>query len=67
MNNIGNDDLTAFIYEFYLKCDSIRLILTFNMSPKVPEFTGLAKEPIEADNKLILYPQKQLKNRDISN
>lgn len=60
--NIGGINQTAFIYEYYMKCDSLRFILSVNMEDE-PELMGFNIEPIEKENPLILFPQKQLKNR----
>ena len=60
--NIGGIDQTAFIYEYYMKCDSVRFILSFSVEDE-PELMGLNFEPIEKENKMILFPEKQLKNR----
>lgn len=60
--NIGGIDQTTFIYEYYLKCDSLRFILSFNVEDE-PELMGFNVEPIETENKMILFPEKQLKNR----
>lgn len=66
---VGGIDQTAFIYEYYLKCDSLRFILSVNMESE-PELMGFNIEPLEKPNPLILFPEKQLKNRkmtDLSN
>lgn len=63
MKNIGGINSTAFIYEYYLKCDSLRFILTYNLDKEKPELMNLNIEPIEQENKMILYPEKQLINR----
>lgn len=60
--NIGGVDQTAFIYEYYLNCDSLRFILSVNMENE-PELMGFNIEPIENQNSMILFPEKQLKNR----
>jgi hypothetical protein len=60
--NIGGVDQIAFIYEYHLKCDSLRFILSVNME-KEPELMGFYIEPLENENKMILFPEKQLKNR----
>ena len=60
--NIGGIDQTAFIYEYYLKCDSLRFILSVNMENE-PELMGFNIEPLENENQMILFPEKQLKNR----
>ena len=60
--NVGGTDQNAFIYEYYLKCDSLRFILAFS-TDKEPELMGFRFEPLEAENPMILFPEKQLKNR----
>ncbi|MFD2910239.1 hypothetical protein ACFSX9_16025 [Flavobacterium ardleyense] len=60
--NIGGIDQTAFIYEYYMKCDSLRFILSFSVEDE-PELMGFHFEPIETENQMILFPEKQLKNR----
>jgi hypothetical protein len=50
----------SFIYEYYLKCDSIRFILTYNLG-KNPELYEFKLEPIEKDNPMITISQKRLK------
>ena len=61
MKNIGGIDQTAFIYEYYLKCDSLRFILIYNMDKNKPELFRLDIEPIEVKNSMIIFPEKQLK------
>jgi len=63
IGTIGGVDQTGFIYEYYLSCDSLRFILMFNMETENPELRDLLVEPLEKENKLIIYPSKQLKNR----
>ena len=60
--NVGGIDQTAYIYEYYLKCDSLRFVLSINMENE-PELMGFHIEPLENENKMILFPEKQLKNR----
>ena len=60
--NIGGNDQVSFIYEYYMKCDSLRFILSFNIEDE-PELMGFKFEPIETENPMILFPEKQLKNR----
>jgi hypothetical protein len=60
--SVGGIDQNAFIYEYYLKCDSLRFILSFN-TEKEPELMNFYFEPLENENKMILFPEKQLKNR----
>ena len=63
IGSIGAVKQTGFIYEYYLNCDSLRFILMFNMEPDNPELKGFKVEPLEKENKLIVDPSKQLKNR----
>lgn len=51
-----------FIYEFYLKCDSVRFILNYDLA-KPPTLVQFKVEPIELDNFMIIDKSKQLKNR----
>jgi hypothetical protein len=55
----GNDKLSL-IYEFYLKCDSIRFILTYELNDKV-QLHEFRLEPIQNDNSLIKNQEKRLK------
>jgi len=50
----------SLIYEYYLKCDSIRFVLTYNIkdSDMLYEFKI---EPIEKDNPMIVDQTKRLK------
>lgn len=63
MKNIGGIDKTAYIYEYYLKCDSLRFILTYDIDKETPELSRLDIQPLEEPNDMILFPEKQLKNR----
>ena len=60
MKNVGGVDKTAFIYEYFLDCDSLRVILTFDMIENSPEIFGLNLEQLEKENKMIIDPSKQL-------
>lgn len=62
LKNKNEPDQTAFIYEFHLDCDSLRFILTYQMIEQ-PKLMGFKYEPLENHNPLILFPEKQLKNR----
>ena len=55
----GNDGI-AYIYEYFLKCDSLRFVLLYNLEPKEPQLVKFAVEPLEKPNPLIIYPEKQL-------
>ena len=50
----------SLIYEYYLKCDSIRLIFTYNMKGKA-ELNELTMEPIEKKNPMVTDSLRQLK------
>ncbi len=50
----------AYIYEYILKCDSIRFILLFGFEDKNPELIQLTMEQLRKQNKLITDPSKQL-------
>lgn len=63
MKNIGGIDQTAYIYEYYLKCDSLRFILTYDMDKEKPELLRFDIQPLEEPNEMILFLEKQLKNR----
>ncbi|MCC6724631.1 MAG: hypothetical protein IT258_08980 [Saprospiraceae bacterium] len=52
----------AFIYEYYLKCDSLRFVLTVNTADE-PVLSDFYVEPLEYHNGLIKDWKKQLKNR----
>ena len=60
MGNIGGTDQTAFIYEYFLDCDSLRVILIYNMEEKSPELFKIDLEQIEKKNQMIIDPSKQL-------
>ncbi|MCK9451225.1 MAG: hypothetical protein M0Q90_06000 [Bacteroidales bacterium] len=50
----------SFIYEYYLKCDNIRFIITYKLGKEV-ELYEFNLEPIEKDNPMITSPERQLK------
>ena len=60
MKNIGGTDQTAFIYEYFLDCDSLRVVLIYNMIKNSPELFKINLEPIEKENQMIIDPSKQL-------
>ena len=63
MKDIGGINSTAYIYEYYLKCDSLRFILIYNIDNDKPELFKMHIEPLEKGNSMIIFPEKQLKNR----
>lgn len=60
MKNIGGTDQTAFIYEYFLDCDSLRVILIYNITKNSSELFKINLEPIEKENQMIVDPSKQL-------
>ncbi len=60
MKNIGRTDQKAFIYEYLLDCDTLRVILIYNMIKNSPELFKINLEPIEKENQMIIDPSKQL-------
>lgn len=62
MNNNGKNR-TAYIYEYFLKCDSLRFILIYDMEQKDPELFQFNIEPIEEPSQMIIDPSKQLLNQ----
>lgn len=61
--NIDGDNKTAYIYEYFLKCDSLRFVLIYDMEQKEPELFKLNIEPIEQPSQMIVDPTKQLLNQ----
>jgi hypothetical protein len=58
--NLGGVDRVSFIYEYYLKCDSIRFILTYSLGSQL-ELIGFRLESIKKDNNMIVKPERRLK------
>lgn len=54
---------TAFIYEYILKCDSLRFIYMYDLDEPEPELYKLRIEGIEQKNEMIVDPNKQLLNQ----
>lgn len=50
----------TFIYEYYLKCDNIRFIITYKLGKEI-ELFEFNLEPIEKDNPMITKPERRLK------
>lgn len=55
----GNDRV-SFIYEYYLRCDSIRFIISYNLGKEI-ELYEFKLEPIEKENSMITKPERCLK------
>jgi hypothetical protein len=51
---------TAFIYEYILRCDSLRFIYMYDLEFSEPELFKLRIEGLEQANEMILDPTKQL-------
>jgi cytoplasmic iron level regulating protein YaaA (DUF328/UPF0246 family) len=49
-----------FIYEYYLKCDSIRIVISYNLNDNI-ELYSFKMEGLEEDNFMILKPERRLK------
>jgi hypothetical protein len=61
--NINGKNNTAYIYEYFLKCDSLRFVLIYDMEQKEPELFKFNIEPIEQASQMIIDPSKQLINQ----
>lgn len=62
MYNNGKNS-TAYIYEYFLKCDSLRFVLIYDMEQPEPELFKFNIEPIEQPSQMIVDPSKQLLNQ----
>jgi hypothetical protein len=58
--NSNGQDYVAFIYEYILKCDSIRVILMYNLERAKPELTDFKLEKLTKDNPLIIHKENEL-------
>ncbi len=56
----SNGNSISFIYEYYLKCDNIRFIITYKLGKEI-ELFKFNLEPIEKDNPMITKPERRLK------
>ena len=52
-------DKISFIYEYDLKCDSLRFLLGYKLEYE-PELISFKIEPIETENKMLVDKSKQL-------
>lgn len=62
MNNNGKNS-TAYIYEYFLQCDSLRFVLIYDMEQEEPELFKFNVEPIEQPSQMIIDTSKQLMNQ----
>lgn len=56
--NLNGPDRVAVIYEYYLKCDSIRLIFQYNLGT-TPELSGFHAEGIEKENPMVIKSKEK--------
>jgi hypothetical protein len=59
ISNNGKNSV-AYIYEYFLKCDSLRFVMLYDLEPREPQLVNFQVEPLEKPNSLIVYPEKQL-------
>lgn len=57
---VGGVDNVYFIYEYYLKCDSARLIIGYRLD-RHPELFSFRIESIKRDNPMIIETERRLK------
>lgn len=53
-------DYAAFFYEYILKCDSMRVILMYNLEVAQPELSDFKLEKLTKENPLIIHKENQL-------
>lgn len=59
IENINGQKRVNIIYEFYLKCDSARIIFCYNVNEKI-ELNGMRIEKLSTKNSMITKPERQL-------
>lgn len=59
MSNNGKYQ-SAYIFEYFLNCDSLRFIYIYDFETKEPELFNFRIEGLEVENKMIINPEKQL-------
>ncbi len=57
--NLNDIDQLTLIYEYYLKCDSLRFLLTYKLNDST-ELCGLKIESIKEPNSMIIDKSKRL-------
>lgn len=60
LQETSNGKRISFIYEYYLKCDNIRFIVTYKLGKEI-ELFEFNLEPIEKENSMITKPERRLK------
>ncbi len=59
---IGGDNKIILIYEFYLKCDTVRFLISYlEKDNHELELNGFKMEPVNKPNNMILRKDRQLK------
>ena len=56
----NGNSIIAYIYEYFLKCDSLRFVMLYDLESKEPQLVKFQVEPLEKPNPMIIYPEKQL-------
>jgi hypothetical protein len=65
MKNDDGLESVSYIYEYFLDCDSLRFVLTFDTTKDSVELISMVIEPIEAECDLLVDPMKSiLKDKD---
>ena len=59
ISNNGKNSI-AYIYECFLKCDSLRFVMRYDLEDKEPQLINFQIEPLEKPNSMIIHPEKQL-------
>ena len=57
--SINGNNRVSFLYEYYLKCDSVRIIVTYDLDDNIKLY-GFKIEGIEKDNFMILKPANSI-------
>lgn len=64
MLNNGEEHDLAYIYEYFLDCDSLRFVLVYNTDGTKPELYSMKIEPLETENPLLVDPRKSILKDD---
>lgn len=56
----NGESLTAYIYEYFLNCDSLRFIYIYNVTSKEPKLIKFRIEGLDEPNQMIVNPDKSL-------
>ena len=66
MKDVGGINSIAYIYEYYLTCDSLRFVLIYNLEKDKPELFKLNIEPLETENPMIIFQLTKCFNERIN-